>query len=72
METNTYTFKGNDYTILVEYKVYYDRGDYDTPSYLEIEPYYAEVNGEEVSMEFYNDWIHDKIEDNLYENELAF
>lgn len=72
MEKNTYTFEGNGYTITVHYEAHHYRGGYDTPSSLEIEPYYVEIDGEEVSMEFYNDFIHDKIEDNLYENESAF
>ena len=64
----TYQRVEKDYTLSVDYTYYWWDGDYMSPPESELEVTEAYLDSELLSLVFYYDFIHDQIEEDLYQD----
>jgi hypothetical protein len=64
----TYTGGQTDYEIAVDYTYYWDSGDWETPAHAELEVTAFYINDTEISINFYYEFVHDKLEDSIIEH----
>jgi len=57
-----------EYTLSVDYTYYWDRGDYDSLPDAELDVTEVYINSEPIPMEFYYDYIHDQMEEDICEH----
>jgi len=57
-----------EYTLSVDYTYYWDRGDYDSLPDAELDVTEVYINSEPIPMEFYYDYIHDQMEEDIFEH----
>jgi len=58
----------SSYNIAVDYTYYYEKGDIELPDSGELEVTEFYINSESVSLDFYYEFIHPKIEEDVLEN----
>ena len=63
----TYQREEKDYTLSVDYTYYWDNGDYYTPPESDLEVTDAYIDSDLLPLEFYFDFIHEKIEEDIHE-----
>ena len=64
----TYQRVEKEYTVSVDYTYHWDNGHYDSPPDAELEVTEAYLNSESISLDFYYDYIHDQIEEDICEH----
>ena len=64
----TYQRVEKEYTLSVDYTYYWDRGDYDNPPDAELEVTEAYIDLETIPLEFYYDFLHDQLEEDICEH----
>lgn len=64
----TYQRAEKEYTLSVDYTYYWDRGDYDNPPDAELEVTEAYIDSETIPLEFYYDFLHDQLEEDICEH----
>ena len=64
----TYTGGQTDYEIAVDYTYYWDVGDWETPASADLDVTAFYINGVEMSIDFYYEFVHQKLEDDLLEH----
>lgn len=66
----TYKSKENGYTINVDYTFYWEDGDYVTPGAHDIEITDVYVDGYTIPLRFFQDYIHESLEEEILEHAL--
>ena len=66
----TYKSKENGYTINVDYTFYWEDGDYITPGAHDIEITDVYVDGYTIPLRFFEDYIHESLEEEILEHAL--
>lgn len=56
-----------EYTLSIDYTYYWDRGDYDSLPDAELEVTEVYIGAESIPLQFYYDYIHDQIEEDICE-----
>ena len=56
-----------EYTLSIDYTYYWDRGDYDSLPDAELEVTEVCLGAESIPLQFYYDYIHDQIEEDICE-----
>jgi hypothetical protein len=64
----TYQRVEKEYTLSVDYTYYWDDGDYYTPPDAELEVTEAYIDSETIPLEFYYDFLHDQLEEDICEH----
>ena len=66
----TYKSKENGYTINVDYTFYWEDGDYVTPGAHDIEITDVYIDGYTIPLRFFEDYIHESLEEEILEHAL--
>ena len=61
----TYQREEKEYTLSIDYTYEWEPREWDYPGSADLEVTEAYINSEPIPMEFYYDYIHDKVEDDL-------
>ena len=64
----TYQRVEKEYTLSVDYTYYWDRGDYDHPPGGELDVTEIYIDSETISLDFYYDFLQEKLEDEICEH----
>ena len=64
----TYTRKHNDYDLSIDYTYEYEQGDYELPPSHELDVTALYINGVELPIDFFYEFVFYDIKDELYEH----
>jgi len=67
----TYTGGQSDYEIAVDYTYYWEDGDWETPASADLDVTAFYINGEEISINFYYEFVHEHLEDSIFEHAVG-
>lgn len=65
--SGTYESVQKDYTLEIVFNYYWNKGDYDSAPDAELEVKEVFINSETVSLEFYYDFLHHQLEEQIAE-----
>jgi len=64
----TYQREEKEYTLSIDYTYEWEPSEWDYSGTADLEVTEAYINSEPIPMDFYSDYIHDKVEDDLKEH----